>query len=388
VNTVLKQGNPGAALEIWELYRSASIRQNAMPPLDSEPHLVLSSLDNSGIVHKTQPELRGETVIVYAFLPDGLGIWLVDDSGIDFKFADLSRKEIRQLARQFIEACSDSRSDLQALRQTGNQLYKALLKPVDEHFKSNSALELETDGELDGLPFAALVDESGKYVIEKYPLLFSPGLAYRHYLRQPEPIRRSDRALIVGDPTISAKWRRILPQLPSAKAAAEAVAAKFENPAVLIGPEASKSEVARGLASAQVFLFAGHSLQTGSGTALLIATAANASEDPDLLTFTKASTKHLEHLRMVTLSACYTGKNYGRSAGAIVMPFLGARVPQILLTNWEIDSAASADFLNILYGELVSRKSSPIALRLTSLTMLRQWKHPYYWAPFLLLGRE
>ena len=254
-----------------------------MPPLDGEAHLVLSSLDNSGIVRKTQPELRGETVIVYAFLPDGLGIWVVDDSGIDFKFAGMNRKGIRQLARQFLEACSDPRSDLQALQQTGSQLYKALLEPVDQRFKSNSTLELETDGELDGLPFAALVDDSGKYVIEKYPLLFSPGLAYRHYLRQPQPIRRSDRALIVGDPTVSAKWRRILPQLPSAKAAAEAVAAKFENPAVLIGPEASKAELERALPGARVFQFAGHSIETKSGGVLVLAASSKDMEDASLL---------------------------------------------------------------------------------------------------------
>jgi CHAT domain-containing protein len=388
VNTVLKQGNPGVALEIWELYRSASIRQNAMPPLDSEAHLVLSSLDNSGIVRKTQPELRRETVIVYAFLPDGLGIWVVDDSGIDFKFVDMGRKGIRQLARQFIDACSDPQSDLQALRQGGSQLYKALLEPVEQHFKSSGALELETDGELDGLPFSALVDESGKYVIEKYPLLFSPGLAYRHYLRQPEPIRRSDRALIVGDPTISAKWRRILPQLPSAKAAAERVAAKFDNPAVLIGPQASKAELERGLPGARVFQFAGHSIETKSGGVLVLAASAKELEDTGLFTFPRPDS--LRQLQLAVLSACSTGRGQVTSPEAIIRPFLMAGVPQVVGSYWKIDSQASAEFIPVMYEQLMLHKTAPEALRTAAIELQQHqaWIHPYYWAPFTLIGRS
>jgi CHAT domain-containing protein len=385
VNTVLKQRNPGAALEIWELYRSASIRQHAMPPLDGEAHLVLSSLDNSGIVRKTQPELRGETVIVYAFLPDGLGIWVVDDSGIDFKFAGMSRKGIRQLARQFLEACSDPRSDLQALRQTGSQLYKALLEPMNQRFKSG-ALELETDGELDGLPFSALVDESGKYVIEKYPLLFSPGLAYRHYLRQPEPIRRSDRALIVGDPTISAKWRRILPQLPSAKAAAEAVAAKFEKPTVLIGPDASKAKLERALPGARVFQFAGHAIETKSGGVLVLAASPKDLEDASLFSFSRPDS--LRQLQLAVLSACSTGRSQVTSPQAIMRPFLMAGVPQVVGSYWKIDSEASAEFISQLYEQLILQEPAPKALRIATLMIQQRqaWNHPYYWAAFNVQG--
>ncbi len=389
VNTVLKQGNRGVALEIWELYRSASIRQNAMPPLDGEAHLVLSSLDNSGIVRKTQPELRGETVIVYAFLPDGLGIWVLDDSGTDFKFAGLSRKEIRQLARQFIDACSDPQSDLQGLRQTGNQLYKTLLEPVNAHFKSNGTLELEPDGELDDLPFSALVDESGKYVIEKYPLLFSPGLAYRHYLRQPEPIRRSDRALIVGDPTISTKWRRILPQLPSAKAAAEAVAAKFENPAVLIGPEASKAKLERALYSAQVFLFSGHAINSNSEVSLLVAASSDDSNDPGLLTFSRNSSSSLKRLQQVVLSACHTGRASKETARSVASSLFAARVPQVVVTNWDIDSSASSVFMDHFFSnELLPGNSASQAIQKAAILMQKdaEYSHPHFWAAYSLHG--
>jgi CHAT domain-containing protein len=389
VNTVLKQGNRGVALEIWELYRSASIRQNAMPPLDGEAHLVLSSLDNSGIVRKTQPELRRETVIVYAFLPDGLGIWVVDDSGIDFKFAGMGRKGIRQLARQFIDACSDPQSDLQALRQTGSQLYKALLEPVNAHFKGNGTLEIEADGELDGLPFSALVDESGKYVIEKYPLLFSPGLAYRHYLRQPERIRRSDRALIVGDPTISTKWRRILPQLPSAKAAAEAVAAKFDNPVVLIGSKASKAELERTLDSAQVFLFSGHAISSNSEVSLVVAASSSDSNDPGLLTFSRNSSSSLKRLQMVVLSACHTGRASKETARSLGSSLFAARVPQVVVTDWDIDSSASSVFMDHFFSqELSPANSASQAIQKAAILMQKgaQYSHPHFWAAYSLHG--
>ena len=314
----------------------------------------------------------------------------MDASGIDFKFAGMSRKGIRQLARQFTDACSDSRSDLQALRQTGNQLYKTLLEPVNAHFKSNVTLELETDGELDELPFSALVDESGKYVIEKYPLLFSPGLAYRHYLRQPEPIRRSDRALIVGDPTISAKWRRILPQLPSAKAAAVAVAAKFENPAVLLGPEATRSALERALAGARVFLFSGHAINSNSEFSLLVAASSDDSNDPGSLTFSQNTRSSVGRLQQVVLSACHTSRASKETARSLASLLFATRVPQVVVTNWDIDSPAAAIFVDHFFSnELSPGNSASQAIQKAAISMQKdpERSHPYYWASFAIIGR-
>jgi CHAT domain-containing protein len=393
-NALIRQGDPGAALEVWEQYRAAPIRRAStlVEPVaqrNGDAHLTLASFNNSGIVRKIQPGLSSEMLIVYAFLPDGLGVWSLDDSGIDFQFAQLNAHKIQQLARQFTDKCSTPQSDLTALRKDGVDLYNALIHASSSRLKSSRTLVFETDGELDNVPFAALVDGSGKYLVETYPILFSPGLAYRDYLRKPAPIHRTDRALIVGDPAISPKWRRILPPLPSARTEAEAIAERFENPIVLIGPKASRSEVEQALASAQVFQFAGHSLQTGSGTALLVTAESNASNDPSLVTFTTASGRELQQLQIAILSACHTGKNYATSTGTVARPFLLAGVPQIVLTNWDIDSAASTEFVNGMYEQLFSDKLSPDALRHTATMMLRRpgWGHPYYWAAFSLVGR-
>ena len=345
-----------------------------------------ASLGNSGIVRKTQPELRGETVIVYAFLPDGLGIWVVDDNGIDFKFADMKPTEIQRLARQFTEQCSDPRSDLDNLRSNGNELYKALIQPASTHVKPGRALVFETDGGLDGLPLTGLVAESGKYLGNICNVLSSPGFAYRRYLREPSPIRRTDRALIVGDPAINAKWKRILSPLPSAKAEAEAVSAKFDHPILLVGSQASDSNLRRDLPTAKLFQFAGHSVETNSGVALVVASPPNALSGSDLFTADEGSEAQMN---LVVLSACSTGRKGDNGQGILTQSFLRARVPQVIVSRWKIDSDAALALMNILYDELLTGRSAADSLRLAENTLRHHshTAHPYYWAPFAVIGR-
>ena len=67
-----------------------------------------------------------------------------------------------------------------------------------------------------------------------------------------------------------------------------------------------------------------------------------------------------------------------------------AGVPQVIGSYWKIDSDASAEFISTMYEQLLLQKPAPEALRTAAIkTKQRQaWNHPYYWAPFTLIGRS
>jgi len=59
------------------------------------------------------------------------------------------------------------------------------------------------------------------------------------------------------------------------------------------------------------------------------------------------------------------------------------------LCLWNANDAATADLMKIFYWRTESRPAKDEALREAKLAMIngqqRSWRHPYYWAPFVLM---
>lgn len=60
-----------------------------------------------------------------------------------------------------------------------------------------------------------------------------------------------------------------------------------------------------------------------------------------------------------------------------------------MVSQWAVDDASTATLMTSFYGNLASKKSGKgAALRQASLSLMSSPKHahPYYWAPFVLMG--
>ena len=388
-NIAMRQSAPVKALEIWERYRAAPVRfSKSGSPNNKDAHLVLADFDRPDIVREARPELRGEMQITYAFLPDGLLIWVMDDSELDFKFASMKTGEIRRMARQFTQQCKNPRSDLNALRRNANALFVALIRPINRHLKPGSILNIETDGELDGIPFSALVDDSGRYFGETFAITVSPGLAFIQYLRNPKFIQSQDRVLAIGDPALSKKWRGLLPPLASANMEARMVATKFNRSRVLLGKDASLARIEEQISYSSVVHFAGHSLLTNSGPWLVLAPERENTAETFLF-LPGTPLKEFAEVDLVVLSACSTGVS-GSNADSPLLSLLNARVPQVISTGWLVDSGSTLVFMTTFYDQLVQGKSTALALQAAagSVRQIAPYQHPFYWAPFRLTGKN
>ncbi|MEQ9371034.1 MAG: CHAT domain-containing protein [Coleofasciculus chthonoplastes F3-SA18-01] len=95
---------------------------------------------------------------------------------------------------------------------------------------------------------------------------------------------------------------------------------------------------------------------------------------------------------LVVLSACQTGLGEeirGEGLVGLTRGFMYAGAPRLVVSLWNVDDAATAEFMTRFYRLLLDDGLKPAqALRETQLQMQRetQWKSPYYWAAFTLQG--
>jgi CHAT domain-containing protein len=93
---------------------------------------------------------------------------------------------------------------------------------------------------------------------------------------------------------------------------------------------------------------------------------------------------------LVALSACETGINEvapGDELLGLARGFFSAGAPSLLLSLWTVDDEATANLMTSFYKLLLAGHAPAEALRGAQLELLKQQQHPFFWAPFILMGR-
>jgi CHAT domain-containing protein len=95
---------------------------------------------------------------------------------------------------------------------------------------------------------------------------------------------------------------------------------------------------------------------------------------------------------LVVLSACKTGLGKiirGEGITGLSRAFLCAGTPTVLVSLWNVYDRSTADLMTSFYKNLETQgMNKAAALREARLEMIRskKYSHPYYWAPFVLIG--
>ncbi len=93
---------------------------------------------------------------------------------------------------------------------------------------------------------------------------------------------------------------------------------------------------------------------------------------------------------LVTLSACGTGLNSvfgGDELLGLSRGFLSAGAASLLLTLWTVNDEAATALMRDFYRNLQDGISPAEALRKAQMRFTGQGSHPYFWSPFVLVGR-
>ena len=98
---------------------------------------------------------------------------------------------------------------------------------------------------------------------------------------------------------------------------------------------------------------------------------------------------------LITLSGCSTGLSvveHGDELLGLVRGLIYAGAQSALLTLWDVQDQSTAQFMAAFYKHLTTERSAndankAAALRQAALDLRESYPHPYYWAPFVLLGK-
>lgn len=93
---------------------------------------------------------------------------------------------------------------------------------------------------------------------------------------------------------------------------------------------------------------------------------------------------------LVVLSGCATGMNVIRRGDeqiGLVRGLLQAGAQSMVLSLWDVHDASTKEFMVAFYSALQRGLSKAVALKAAMLELRERYPNPYYWAPFLLIGK-
>jgi CHAT domain-containing protein len=96
---------------------------------------------------------------------------------------------------------------------------------------------------------------------------------------------------------------------------------------------------------------------------------------------------------LVTLSACSTGLGKlvsGEGILGLTRAFFYSGARNVTVSLWDVNDSATAALMKVYYQNLNQNAPKSDALRQAKLRLLGgknpAWRHPYYWAAFVLVG--
>lgn len=274
-----------------------------------------------------------------------------------------------RLGAAYLAAFRDSL--LQTTQHHLAELYDAVFSSVRKRLKGQHLIVVP-HGVLHRLPFQALFDGK-EYLVDKFTISYAPSAAvYGACTRR--PVNVSGPALVLGVPDAAApligdEAGRVAEIVPDAK--------------LLLGDEATTSAL----------------WQLGPKARLIhIATHGYYRRDSPMFSGVKLSDSMLSlydlyryklPAELITLSGCATGVSTvagGDELLGLVRGLIYAGARAALLTLWDVHDRSTVEFMTSFYQHVVAGDRKATALQKAAWAVRKQYPHPYYWAPFTLVG--
>jgi CHAT domain-containing protein/Tfp pilus assembly protein PilF len=291
-------------------------------------------------------------------------------------------------------------------RSTAAALYQKLVEPAGLSFASTTRLVIVPDGVLWDLPFQALADGQGHYLLDDCAVSYAPSLTALRIMIDIRQQRRSAPAhtqlLAMGDPLLERRLAGNIKDLYRGEALADLPASKTEVQSlgriygdgshVYVGSDARESRFKAEAGDARVLHLATHAVLNNASplySYLLLASEPGEAED-GLLEARELLTMNL-HAELVVLSACETARGHvGAGEGMIGLSWalLVSGVPSTVLSQWKVASESTGTFMVAFHQNRKKGLSDAEALRAAALSLRKNpaYAHPFYWAPFTLIG--
>lgn len=300
-------------------------------------------------------------------------------------------------------------------RKNWRELYGLLIEPVEAWLPSRpgSLLTIEPHGPLLMLPFAALIDRHGRYLLERFSLHYTPAVSLLQFTekKKQEAARLPPHYLLVADPSRMPRGsdEGPLPGLPGARREVAAVARLIPGREVTLleGREAAEDQVAKVAAQSTVIHFATHGIIRDDQPFDSFLALGGSRTDKKLdgrLTAQKIYGLNL-NADLVFLSACRSGvgKVSGDGLVGLTRAFWYAGTPSVIASLWDVADEPTYRLVANFYRSRLEGNDKSRALRSAQLRLLHELRagrvtvhtptsqvtlpeDPVFWASFVLQG--
>ena len=231
---------------------------------------------------------------------------------------------------------------------------------------SGPEIIIVSDRALYQIPFAALTDENGKYLLETFRIRIAPSLTTPKLIDEcPANYHSQTGAPIVGNPDVGEvhfKGRLTnISRLPCAENEAKMVGEKL-GVEPLLGQQATKEAVLHAMNSVALIHITAHGDAERGEIALAPSFRINngiPQEGLYLLTMSDISRIQLR-AKLVVLSCCHSARGQTKAEGAvgIARAFLGSGARSVLVALWALDDKSTEQLMTHFYYHLAAGKSA------------------------------
>ncbi|HEY0781076.1 MAG TPA: CHAT domain-containing protein [Thermoanaerobaculia bacterium] len=347
-------------------------------------------------------------------------------------------EEAGRFRQLIVDAPTATSLGAEGLDWFGRRLYRQLVEPAERWIAPSDHVVLVPDGPLHLLPFAALIREDGRYLVEWKPLsTVLSGTVYaelKKRRRRPgaaADLTSSQQWVAFGDPWFPPRLARRRPgdigdkalrsfatrspllwqRLPESRREVEAIAALFPaDRRVTYLDRAATEERAKVIGKdARIVHFATHGFVDDrspfdSGLVLSIPERLGGGRDNGLLQVWEIFESVRLDADLVVLSACDTGSGEVRGGEGVIgltRAFQVAGARSVLASLWRVEDLATSELMQRFYRHLRAGQRKDEALRKAQLELIRHPLRipdghggsaeenaaaPYFWAALQLVG--
>ncbi len=333
----------------------------------------------------------------------------------------VKREELNRAIAEFRSTLTEPRKrlSLKPAQTAGQQLYNWLIQPIEAALQeaNTKTIIYAPDGQLRYIPLAALYD-GNQWLVQKYRINNITALSLTHFDQQPQALKilagafsQGNYSFQVGDRTFN------FGGLPYAGQEVENLAATLPSTTQLLNQDFSENETLARMSDYSILHLATHAaFVTGKPEDSFILFG-----NGDRATLLDVETWPLTNTDLVVLSACETAVGGQLGNGEEILGFgylmqqAGARAA--IASLWSVDDGGTQVLMNAFYTAVENGMSKAEALRQAQIALITKdlsavggsrgeeaWievvstrtglppqvsnhlNHPYYWAPFILIG--
>jgi CHAT domain-containing protein len=352
---------------------------------------------------------QGVAVVYPVILADRLALLVETPQGIEALEVAIDAEALREKAIAFASTVRQAGPDYLV---RGQELYDLLLRPIEPMLVASRAeiLVVVPDGPLRLVPFAALHDGK-RFVVSKYAISIVPGLTIGNVaspaedlgpvllagLSEPGPVLRKLsaeglEALTSAGPagdTDSGDLKQGL-ALPGVSEEIRALSTAIGGSRLLdseFTADRFRTEVSSG--KYRVVHIASHAVFSRSAQSSFILAYDEMLTLAELQRLLRSGEVQANPIDLLSLSACQTAEGDDRAPLGIAGAALQANAGSALGSLWPVEDSATKTLM-VRFYELLAKehqgKSKALQRAQAELLANPAFRHPFYWAPFILVG--